>query len=198
MLASFFGIRSDFPVHSDIKIIPVKSTDLQFNLFPNIKCINCGMYHRNYHCIPILYTRGQQIVSQYKNIRLLVITHNFENRIKDLSRINNKYTAAKYACNAEVQVMKSIFKKYLDTLRIWLRANKIDGMLFGYGGGCRSCKVCALQSKEQCRHKNEVYRSPESIGIDVYLTLQQLQVGFDIIPRQNVSLVGMILYGNNL
>lgn len=175
------------------KSISISKEDLFFSIFPNLKCHNCGMYKRNYHCFPMFYKTGEKLISKYKNISLLIFQSNFEHRIPNLqAQISNPYLVLRHACAAEVQVIKKEFNNYLDSLFQYYSRKKIDFKLFGYGGGCLGCRKCGCLSGESCRHKNKHFRAPESIGIDVYKTLENLSIEFEIIPETEVTLVGLL------
>ena len=75
--------------------------------------------------------------------------------------------------------------------------------LFAAGGGCRACRVCGLikpqktgEPRTPCSKPNESFNAPESIGIDVYLTLKNVGIQFDVIPELDLIGVGMIVIKN--
>lgn len=183
--------------------------DIVFSPFVHLKCMNCGMYKRNYHCLTSpTWDKNKLNLSKYGRFFLLYIKADNRERIEGLLRSNadrieegrkpmNDYIVKRNACNANQSKLYSGMKRFLISLSNDLNTKGIK--LFGAGGGCRSCRVCGLIKPQKtgeditpCKYPNKSYTSPEAIGIDVYGTLRNSGIDFSVIPVYKLINVGMI------
>lgn len=197
-LSKLYGFQeNNFPNSKEINILDIKYDDIVFSLFPFLKCMNCGMHKRNYHCIPVPYLSYKKELKKYNTIKLILLQRNIDKRTKEVKeKVKTEYNALKFSCNAEVASMKRVFNKYMNELYYYLNNNFGDNFkLFGYGGGCRGCRDCGLKNKETCRKPTDYFRAPESVGIDLYKMMVDLKYkDFQIIPKNFVTLIGMVAY----
>lgn len=192
----------------------IKFEDLIFTALAHLKCMNCGMFRRNYHCLATpRWRRAKEILSGYNKFYLVYARANNKERIEGLLRSNadrkkegrrtmNEWLVKRNACNANQVILYSRMKRFLiDFNKEYSRTNM---KLFGGGGGCRGCKVCGLikpiktgEPITPCAKPSESFNAPESWGIDVYLTLQKVGIKFEIVPEMNLINVGLIAIKEN-
>lgn len=193
----------------NIKIKKIDFNSIIFSPFAQLKCMNCGMFRRNYRCLcNITWNKHKEKISKYNSIYLIYIQVNNKERIEHLKKHNeeninigkkplNDWNLHKFACDANQVVVVSIMKK----LMIYLKSRNPDKklMLLNGGGGCRGCKVCGLikpfktgEKITPCKKTNESFTSPEALGIDVYATLQKNDIKFSVIPKYELICVGMV------
>lgn len=183
--------------------------DIVFTALAHLKCMNCGMFRRNYHCLASpRWRQAKEILSKYNKFYLVYARACNKERIEGLQRSNadrrkegrrtmNDWLVKRNACNANQVILYSRMKRFL------VDFNKEYGnkemKLFGAGGGCRGCKVCGLikpiktgEKITPCAKPNESFNAPESWGIDVYMTLRNVGIEFEVIPEMNLINVGLI------
>jgi len=183
--------------------------NIVFTAMSHLKCMNCGMFRRNYHCLASpRWRRAKQILSEYNKIYLVYARANNGERIEGLQRSNedrrkegrrtmSNWLVKRNACNANQVILYSRVKRFLiDLNKTYPKKNM---KLFGSGGGCRGCKVCGLVKPQKtgepitpCSKPNESFNAPESWGIDVYMTLRNCNIDFEVIPEMDLISVGMI------
>lgn len=195
--------------YEGIECKEIEFDDIVFTAMAHIKCQNCGMYKRNYHCLTIpRWRKAKEILSKYNKYYIVYARANNEERIKGLKRSNqdrinegrrtmNDWLVKRNACNANQVIIYSRGKRFLIEVKRTYPNKKMR--LFGLGGGCRSCKVCGLIKPQKtgekitpCSKPNKSFNSPESWGIDVYLTLKNANIDFKVIPELDLIGVGMI------
>jgi len=200
----------DFVKESD-KDIQVKEIDFEsivFSMFVSQKCQNCGMYFRNYHCVIKPWFKGKEMLSKFNKFYLVYIIMDNTDRIKQLrlkskkmvengKRPLNEWNIKKFAVNANQSIVVNKIRRLLVGIKKRYPKERIK--LFGGGGGCRSCRVCGLvkpnmtgEQRTPCAHPNKAFRAPESIGIDVYGTLKNNNIDFQVIPVEKLICVGLI------
>jgi len=192
-----------------IKYKEIDFKDLTFGVLSHLKCINCGMFRRNYHCLASpKWESAKEILSEYEKIYLIYIRVNNEKRINDLKEQNkerikngkrplNDWIIKKNACNANQSILYSLMRRFMIDLKSNFKEKKLK--LFGSGGGCRACRVCGLikpqkinEPKTPCKKPDQSFNAPESWGIDVYSTLKNVGIEFEVIPEKILINVGMV------
>lgn len=182
-----------------------------FSPFVHLKCQNCGMYRRNYHCLCMIpWNKQKERLSKFKNSYLIYIKVDNKSRIEHLKLKNeeniknnkktlNDWNLHKFACNANQVVVVNRLKKIM--IEISENFNTKNMLLLNGGGGCRGCKVCGLvkehitgEKQTPCKKPKESFTSPEALGIDVYATLKNNNIEFDVIPKLNLICVGMVMF----
>lgn len=213
-LNNYLNIKKDILDELENNEFKVEFKEIQFNsivfsAFVQLKCMNCGMFRRNYHCLAIpRWKKAKENLSKYNKFYLLYIKANNKERIEGLKRSNldrikegrktmNDYIIKRNACNANQVMLYSKMRNFLIKLKYELNDKNI--LYFGSGGGCRACKVCGLikphklnEKRTPCKKPNKSFNAPESWGIDVYATLKNNNIEFEIIPNLNLINVGMI------
>jgi len=193
----------------DIKFKKIKFEDIIFSAFVHLKCMNCGMYKRNYHCLATpRWKKSKENLSKYNNYYLVYIQFDNKPRIKDYfkkrevfraqgSKGMNDWLIYRNACGANQAIIVSKLRKFLINVKTHYSKEKLK--LFGAGGGCRGCRVCGLvkpqmikEPREPCKKPNKTFGAPESIGIDVYATLKRNKIEYDVIPKNKLITVGLI------
>lgn len=83
-------------------------------------------------------------------------------------------------------------EKYINEFMDYLRANKPDWAVFY----CSHCEVCkeklykgCICPAEPCRFPEKIRISPEAAGIDVFSTLQGIDVPYEINPKTKIQRV---------
>lgn len=186
-------LETELPNKNGLDIIKIKLDDIKFSIFSNLKCINCGMYKRNKHCIPLNFKSGKKVLEKYKNIYLLIYKRDLNERVEEFrKKLKVEYFMYKYACGTEVMSSKKFLNDYLPKLNLFMKSKEKDFILYGYGGGCTGCRTCSIFSKEKCKKPNSYFRAPESTGIDVYKTLENINYEFQIIPKEFVISVALL------
>lgn len=195
----------------DVKHCEISLNDLVFSPFVHLKCMNCGMFRRNYHCLAVpRWKKANEKIMKYNHILIIYIIANnrlrieqlklksLDNVLKGKNKIND-YIIKKNACKSNQTITYYKMKKFLIMLRDTFPNKKME--LFGAGGGCTSCKPCGLvypqlkgKPVQQCKNPQHSFTSPESWGIDVYATLSNINIKYEIIPINQLINVGMILY----
>jgi hypothetical protein len=147
--------------------------------------------------------------SKYDKIYIIYIQKDNKPRIKDYmekrekaknegKRVFNEWLLKRNAINANnVQIVSKI-KRFFESFKKSF-PDKKNVRIFGAGGGCLSCRVCGLiypQMKNEpivpCKKPNKTFPAPESRGIDVYWTLKNNKIEFQVIPEDLVLSVGMV------
>jgi len=187
----------------------IKFDSIVFSAFAQLKCMNCGMFKRNYHCLATpRWKKSKEILSKYEVYYLVYIQIDNTERINYLlnrreqskkqgKRGLNDWAVYKYACNTNQVIIVNMMRKFLISIKV--NYFKENLRLFGAGGGCRSCRVCGLIKPKTinkpitpCKKPNESFGAPESIGIDVYATLKKNKIEHEIIPKNMLITVGLI------
>jgi len=175
--------------------------DLVFTILSHLKCQNCGMYKRNYHCICIpKYNKTREILLRYDKIRLFWIRGDCRENIAMMMSAThlkiNKYLRIRYGIS---QINAQILGQIREDCRLLDSYFKRSGKkyrLYGPGGGCTKCKPCGIMKdpKTSCKHINKTWTSPEGVGIDLYLTFQKLGIKIEIPPMEEVLTIGMVAW----
>lgn len=187
----------------------IEHRDIVFSMFVHLKCMNCGMFRRNYHCLATpRWRKAKEILSKYSKFYLIYTRADNRERIKGLQRSNedrkkegrrtmNDWLVKKNACNANQSKTYHRIRRFLIQLK--KRFPKKKMRLFGAGGGCTSCRKCGLvlphygKERKPCKRPNKSFGAPESWGIDVYGTLKKVGIDFDVIPEYDLINVGIII-----
>lgn len=195
---------------NDIQIKQIEFESIVFSPFVQLKCMNCGMFRRNYHCLASPnWKKSKEMLSKYNNFYLAyIIVDNkprlkqFEEKSKELvkngKRPLNNYIIKKFACGANQATLVSKIRKFLVSIKIMYPKENIK--LYESGGGCRSCRDCGLVKPHKtgepvtpCKKPRETFNAPESTGIDVYGTLKNNNIDFDVIPVERLITCGMVI-----
>jgi predicted metal-binding protein len=83
------------------------------------------------------------------------------------------------------------FHKSINTISREFELFNEGCMAFGPGGGCRLCHRCEIHSGKACKKEQKSVFSPESCGVDLYSTLQNLKIPIEIPPRKVFTRIGM-------
>jgi predicted metal-binding protein len=197
----------------DINHKEIEFRNLVFSPFVQLKCMNCGMFRRNYHCLAKpTWKKARDILSKYDRYLLLYIRMDNRPRLKDYrekrrklvdsgeKNVFNDYILKKNACNANQVQIYHRMRRFLVMIKSRFRdVSKSKLRMFGAGGGCRACRKCGLvmphfdKPREPCRKPNESFGAPESWGIDVYGTLDVVDLKYQVIPVEDLICVGLIV-----
>jgi len=188
-----------------IQIKEINYDDIAPSAFVQLKCMNCGMFRRNWHCGMFnKYYRTKEILKDYNKFLLTYIKVDNTPRIDNLTRAAkedgrrvNLYIIKRNACNTNQSIIYSKMRRFLSEIRKTF-GKKI--LLFGSGGGCTLCKPCGFVGYHypeigkviKCKKPNESFASLESHGIDVYKTLDNARIEYSVIPDYNLITVGMV------
>ena len=183
----------EFPYKIQAKLISFK--DIAWNPISQIKCIQCGFYGRTFFCGPKVppYYSWQTKLSKYNFFLLIIGKINVTPRyLDDLNnfKTSHEWKAHFYAGNEGTNILKRHVRDRTTETMNYLSA--FDKFRFlSTGGGCRSCRTCAVHTNEPCRHSDIANPSPEAIGIDLYTMLPESEVP----PIENYYSISMV-YGN--
>lgn len=193
-----------------IKFKEIKFDSILFSAFVQLKCMNCGMFRRNYHCLAVpRWKKAKETLSGYNKFYLVYKQMDNTIRIKDYEekreemrksgkRVFNDWLLKRNAINANQVQLYSIMRRFMIQLKVLFPGKKYR--FFGAGGGCRSCRVCGLvlphmknEERVPCKKPEKSFNAPESWGIDVYSTLKNNNIEFEVIPENLLNGIGLIV-----
>ena len=194
----------------EIKFKEIEFDSIVFSAFVQLKCMNCGMFRRNYHCLAVpRWRRAKEILSGYNNFYLVYKQVDNTVRIKEYEekreemrksgkRVFNDWLLKRNAINTNQVQLYFTIRRFMIQLKKLFPGKKYR--FFGAGGGCRSCRVCGLilphiknEKRIPCKKPDKSFSAPESWGIDVYSTLKNNNIKHEIIPENLLIGVGLIV-----
>lgn len=187
----------------DVDVVDIKREDLVFSIVAQMKCQNCGMFFRNYHCTTRpRWHRTRELLKRYEHFKLLLATDNCKERVDDMlgrkDIRSNKYIRVKCALNAANKHLVAVMRSACKMLQDHFLSKGSVFRVFGPGGGCLRCRVCNLHKtpKRPCAHPDSSWVSPEGAGVDVYKTLENLGIEFQVPPMDYLVVAAMVVYND--
>jgi predicted metal-binding protein len=171
------------------KLIPIKFEDLIFNPLTQLICQNCGMWGRTYKCPPfsMKYNKTKEYLKQFNNFVLIIAESELSEYEKRFNEMKIKCpTLSQYRLDNLVgsQLAAMNLGNSQKDLKTVLRFIKTKSEKYqGYGSAsCLKCHPCKKSLKQPCAFPYESYSSPESSGIDLYKTLQNVGIRIESPP----------------
>ncbi len=150
-----------------------------FDLYTRFLCMECPGYNKHYTCPPYtpLPSQAREITRKYKYCH--VIYHYFS-----LSEIwkSVKHLPQKVIKLVLMHRIISSKKKKIGWKLFRIFSNK--GLFLGIVSPCNLCRKCACLERKPCRKPSLKHYPPESWGIDVYTTLKENKIPFEVVPRK--------------
>jgi predicted metal-binding protein len=158
-----------------------------FDLYTRMKCMECPAFGKRYSCPPYtpLPLQAKDILKNYEKCVLLVSRipmNEVYEKVWHLKEINRIVIAHKI-----VNSYKSKIHKKFSSI-----ASRIPGKFFGVKTPCTLCKVCGAKEGKPCKYPEKRIHAPESFGIDIYGTLEEVSIPFEASVRKYATIVGMI------
>lgn len=164
-----------------------------------LKCMvpTCANYGRNLMCPPNVMPLDQfaEVMGRYEHAILVQYPIPLDREVMkgaEGKRLEDVYEEGDYA-----KRLSRSEAEFMDLI------NEVEkrAMGMGYrfataftGGPCHLCEECVGQrSGERCRHPFRSRPSMEAMGIDVFLTAQNADLGFEMPPRDHPVWNGLVL-----
>jgi len=198
-LSSFFNPKYDMFDDITSKHIKIDFLKVTFSPFSQLKCLNCGMYRRNWHCANNpRYDTAQKLLGKFKNHHLVYAQMDCSER-REIHKKNFPKlvkVADMYAGKQVYAIIKKIVNDDIVFLHNQLLNSGKDHRVFGAGGGCTHCRDCAYlqEQRKKCQKPGISFPSIESWGVDVYKTLKNFGFKIEIPPKNVYTVVGYFCF----
>jgi len=172
-----------------------------FDPMARMKCQNCGLFNRTPRCapnVPVLYEIKDQMRSKLKH-GIIVIYQNDGSKTWREDQVRDGVIKGKRLKGAAAGMAKVLNMRIHEITQLMMNQFELkkDRNIFSFiTGHCNICGKCPLKDKYvgvgRVRDCKKGYSSMEAVGVDVFDLYDKLEIKYEIIPWNIVTLVGGI------
>ncbi len=183
------------------KLIKIKYEDITFSPLTQLLCSNCGMWGRTYKCPPssMKYYKTKEYLKEFNNFILIIAESKLSEYERRYIQMKDKCpTLSQYRLDNLIgtQLAAVNLGQSQTDLRIILKflRSKYEKVQ-GYGSAsCLKCHPCRKQLKQPCAYPLDSFSSPESVGIDLYITLRNIGIRIESPPIKQYKAICMVAW----
>lgn len=183
------------------KLIHINYEDIIFNPLVQMICQNCGMWGRTYKCPPfsMKYNRTKEYLKEFNNFVLIIAE-------SELSEYERRFSEMKAKCPTLSQYrLDNLVGTQLAAKNLGQSQNDLKSVIRfiktrydkyqGYGSAsCLKCHPCRKSLKQPCAYPLDSFSSPESSGIELYKTLQNVDIKIESPPIKQYKAICFICW----